>query len=152
MIQPPLTLIFVQQAGSNYFFLRDLYFGPLKDCKYWINVVPELNGQPHFKFEVLNGTWRKGFIQHFFSFIQKPKYLFIVSHYWRLTWNLVGWVIQPTCQPLGLNSYIPACNSFTAQITRKGKVLVNILCGFVLPLIQLWFPWEQRAEFGVVGL
>ena len=42
-------------------------------------------------------------------------------------------IIQSTCLPLGLNSYMSACYSFSVQRTRKGRVLVNISCGFVWP-------------------
>lgn len=42
-------------------------------------------------------------------------------------------IIQSMCLPLGLNSYMPACYSFSVQRIRKGRVLVNISCGFVWP-------------------
>lgn len=64
-------------------------------------------------------------------------------------------VMQPTCLPLGLNSSVPACNSFSAQRTIQGRVLVNISCGFVWPPhFDCGFPesGELRELGALVGL
>lgn len=60
-------------------------------------------------------------------------------------------MIQPTYLFIGLNSCMAVYNSFSAQITQKGRVLVNIACGFLLlnsTVVSLraknhwgWGPW-----------
>lgn len=64
-------------------------------------------------------------------------------------------MIQPTYLFIGLNSCMSVYNSFSAQITQKGRVLVNISCGFLLPpQLNCGFPESKESlELGtLVGL